>query len=956
MSHTFSSRLSNMSQYPQNRVHAAALRRLQRDLEEISRDPLDLVSAAPLDRNQFEWHVNLRPSEGPLAGCVFHLEMQLPLEYPSKPPKITFPTSRIPSFRHPNLFGGGWICLDILQGFCGSRDDRSGWSSAYSIQTVLLQLASFLFEVDHVPQDHGGAYASRMTPRLIEMVKVETQRFHCACCGHTGEKPWPAFQIAQAASMVPLQVPLRKRPEKFTLTKYINHTTQQRQLKTLPHALKTITLSSASEADASTDCSNVSESWEDLSYNLKNLDYGTIVKGTVLSQGRGGLRVDVGIRFPAWLPREELRGQHVEDSHKIQALVAMVDFNRQRVILGMSVPRCSKADLIQHQRRGTPISGRIVSLQPYGVFVDVGLKSAGLVHCSELLTDDDSTLCVGDFMKVFVLRCEDGPKGLTLSASGGPRLSSFCEVSLRNVPSETNARVASESAFLQLPRGVLGLVLRYASLTSLRCLGKAARILQVPSDEAATLYWDLQSLRCFHTRAPFDEGQTILGVGVAITTEEVGGRAHITCDFDPLSLEAFSSLQVRSGVWKQPIKYWLPLAIDEAHFNRGFDNLRAALNTLGTGKVAELTRSHGPRSQGTVFSHRTTNQDDMMTLDEWKDLQEKKKAARMAVKAAENKAKARDAEEKAAAEAAGISLEAWRARQARKVVQKTLKKKMDFDVKIALDVLPKLMNSQVVLLMKGDVHASQKALAGYMAFHHQLLMLKQRMPSLSEIIEDRISDFIVKEEMRTKEAVPNLGEFLCLLSASDKYTWDDIALPVLNETLDRNVLWLLKAHPHLVSPSANGEERVRLALKTSEVSRRLLMFNIWFLQNVAHFAHTHEERDGESCKKAQCLLPRYERTKGLPSQTIVNALQQACRRFLDPSQNWNTYLQAAHCDPMDNAAVNRWLLRSLSNSARKGYHRARHFANLAAANRELRAARTNQCNSADCEWDDVFKC
>merc|ERR1712193_445828 len=231
-------------------------------------------------------------------------------------------------------------------------------------------------------------------------------------------------------------------------------------------------------------------------------------------------------------------------------------------------------------------------------------------------------------------------------------------------------------------------------------------------------------------------------------------------------------------------------------------------------------------------------------------------------------------------------------------------------------------NSQVVLLMKGDVHASQKALAGYMAFHHQLLMLKQRMPALSNVIEERISAFIEHEEMRTKDAVPNLGEFLCLLSASDKYTWDDIALPVLNENLDRNVLWLLKAHPHLVSPVANGEERIGCAC----------------------------------CKKAQCLLPRYERTKGLPSQTIINALQQACRRFLDPSQNWNTYLEAVGCEPMDDSAINRWLVRSLFNSARKGYHRARHFENLAAANRELRAARRSEKNSPECEWDDDFRC
>merc|ERR1712193_363855 len=235
-------------------------------------------------------------------------------------------------------------------------------------------------------------------------------------------------------------------------------------------------------------------------------------------------------------------------------------------------------------------------------------------------------------------------------------------------------------------------------------------------------------------------------------------------------------------------------------------------------------------------------------------------------------------------------------------------------------------------------------------------MLKQRMPALSGVIEERIKDFIDREEMRTKEAVPNLGEFLCLLSASDKYTWDDIALPVLNETLDRNVLWLLKAHPHLVSASANEEERVRRALKASEVSRRLLMFNIWFLQNVSHLRHTHMESGCVCCKKAQCMLPRYERTKGLPSQTIISALQQACRRFLDPSQNWNTYLEAVGCEPMNDSAINRWLVRSLFNSARKGYHRARHFENLATANRETREARKAGQNIPEWERNDDFIC
>ena len=129
------------------------LRRLRRDHEELRRDPVDGCAAYPVTDNLLEWHADLFPLDGPLEGVRFHLTLMFPADYPKSPPRLRFPGQDIPSFRHPNLYGT-WLCLDMLQGFIGSEDRLSGWSSAYSVRSILLQLQGFLFDL--APQDHGG--------------------------------------------------------------------------------------------------------------------------------------------------------------------------------------------------------------------------------------------------------------------------------------------------------------------------------------------------------------------------------------------------------------------------------------------------------------------------------------------------------------------------------------------------------------------------------------------------------------------------------------------------------------------------------------------------------------------------------------------------------------------------------------------------------------------------------
>jgi ubiquitin-conjugating enzyme E2 D len=116
-----------------------ALRRIQKELTDLQRDPPSNCSAGPKGDDLFRWEgVILGPSDSPYAGGVFKLEILFPVDYPFKPPKLQF----ITKIYHPNINPSGLICLDIL---------KQQWSPALTISKVLLSVTSLL--TDPNPDD-----------------------------------------------------------------------------------------------------------------------------------------------------------------------------------------------------------------------------------------------------------------------------------------------------------------------------------------------------------------------------------------------------------------------------------------------------------------------------------------------------------------------------------------------------------------------------------------------------------------------------------------------------------------------------------------------------------------------------------------------------------------------------------------------------------------------------------
>ncbi|KAF3921134.1 hypothetical protein ABW21_db0200925 [Orbilia brochopaga] len=116
----------------------AAMRRIGRELKEFNDNPLPNISAGPAsEEDLFKWDVILiGPSGSPYSGGTFKLRLELPQEYPFKPPTLSFATK----IYHPNVSNDdkGSMCLGIL------RSDN--WKPSCKIGAVLEMAAGLLKE------------------------------------------------------------------------------------------------------------------------------------------------------------------------------------------------------------------------------------------------------------------------------------------------------------------------------------------------------------------------------------------------------------------------------------------------------------------------------------------------------------------------------------------------------------------------------------------------------------------------------------------------------------------------------------------------------------------------------------------------------------------------------------------------------------------------------------------
>ncbi|XP_050219360.1 ubiquitin-conjugating enzyme E2 32 [Mercurialis annua] len=120
-----------------------AVKRILQEVKEMQSNPSDDFMSMPLEENIFEWQFAIRgPSDTEFEGGIYHGRIQLPSEYPFKPPSFMLlsPNGRFETQTK--------ICLSI------SDHHPEHWQPSWSVRTALVALIAFM------PTSPNGALGS----------------------------------------------------------------------------------------------------------------------------------------------------------------------------------------------------------------------------------------------------------------------------------------------------------------------------------------------------------------------------------------------------------------------------------------------------------------------------------------------------------------------------------------------------------------------------------------------------------------------------------------------------------------------------------------------------------------------------------------------------------------------------------------------------------------------------
>ena len=141
------------------------MKRINKDMREITKNPVEGIGIASLDNNPMKYVVNICLMSGIYKGYCVQLLLTFSDNYPTKPPKILiYPDQTISGEYHHHIFqdnsqdvNGHYFkkfCFDLLDNdFMSISEEHTGWNPSYSISSLLLQVQNFIADPD-MPSYH----------------------------------------------------------------------------------------------------------------------------------------------------------------------------------------------------------------------------------------------------------------------------------------------------------------------------------------------------------------------------------------------------------------------------------------------------------------------------------------------------------------------------------------------------------------------------------------------------------------------------------------------------------------------------------------------------------------------------------------------------------------------------------------------------------------------------------
>ena len=191
-------------------TRAIAIRRINRDIKEITNNPIEGIGIAPIDEDPMRYVINMRLMTGPYQGYCVQLLLIFSDSYPTKPPKILiYPNQAIDGQYHLHIFQDESrdennshfkkFCFDLLDNdFMNTSDEKTGWNPSYSITSLLLQVQNFIADPDmggHVPNDNLIEQLMQSMDTYTRTFTITDENGHKVKKTHTWKEPYPEMYI-----------------------------------------------------------------------------------------------------------------------------------------------------------------------------------------------------------------------------------------------------------------------------------------------------------------------------------------------------------------------------------------------------------------------------------------------------------------------------------------------------------------------------------------------------------------------------------------------------------------------------------------------------------------------------------------------------------------------------------------------------------------------------------------